>query len=240
MNTAVRAAVRLATDQGHQALAIHNGFEGFANNEVEEFGWMSVNGWAPRGGSKLGTSRKVPAGSDLYAIARAIETNHIDGLLVVGGWNGYEAAHKLFTSRDSFPAFNIPIICMPASIANNLPGTELSIGADTALNNVVEVVDKIKQSAETIRRCFVVEVMGRECGYLALMSGLATGAERVYLPEEGVSLEGLREDLNMLFDRFNHGRKLSLMIRNESANKLYTTSFMSALFEEEGQELYDV
>jgi 6-phosphofructokinase 1 len=240
MNTAVRAAVRLATDQGHQALAIRNGFEGFANGEIEEVGWMSVNGWAPRGGSKLGTSRMVPSGSDLDAIAGAIKAHAIDGLLVIGGWNAYEAAYTLFSSRGGFPAFNIPIICLPASIGNNLPGSELSIGADTALNNIVSVLDKIKQSAESVRRCFIVEVMGRECGYLALMSGLAGGAERVYLPEEGVSLSALSADLSLLVQRFNQGRKLSLMIRNESANKFYTTSFMSALFEEEGKELFDV
>ena len=84
---------------------------------------------------------------------------------------------------------------MPAAIDNNLPGTEISIGADTALNNIVEMVDKIKQSAVATRRCFVVEVMGRQCGYLALMSSIATGAERAYLPEEGITLHDLEVDL---------------------------------------------
>ena len=88
--------------------------------------------------------------------------------------------------RENFPAFNIPIICLPATINNNLPGSELSVGADTALNNIVDAINKIKQSAVASRRCFVVEVMGKYCGYLALMSMLATGAERAYLNEEGV------------------------------------------------------
>ena len=83
------------------------------------------------------------------------------------------------------------MVCLPATIDNNLPGSDLSIGADTALNNIVEAVDKIKDSAVAQRRCFVVEVMGRKCGYLALMSGLATGAERVYLNEVGVTLADL-------------------------------------------------
>ena len=113
-------------------------------------------------------------------------------MLIIGGWAGYEAAYQLFKERENYPAFNIPIVCLPASINNNLPGSELSIGADTALNNIVEAVDKIKQSAVAPRRCFVVEVMGRYCGYLALMSGLATGAERVYLHEEGVTLHDLQ------------------------------------------------
>ena len=166
--------------------------------------------------------------------------NDIEGLLVIGGWSAYEAAYKLYTERDTFPAFNIPIICLPATIDNNLPGSELSIGADTALNSIVEVVDKIKQSAVANRRCFVVEVMGHYCGYLALMSGLATGAERVYLNEEGVTLSDLEADLNQMIDDFQKGKRLSLLIRNEHANPLYTTDFMCALFEEESQKLFDV
>src|SRR5690606_28803803 len=140
---------------------------------------------------ELGTNRKIPAGAELYQIARNIERHNINALLMIGGLAGYQAAHRLYTERHIFPALDIPIICLPASIDNNLPGSELSIGADTALNSIVEAVDRIKQSAVASRRCFVVEVMGRECGYLALMSGLATGAERVYLPEEGITLKDL-------------------------------------------------
>ena len=95
------------------------------------------------------------------------------------------------TSAQYFPSFNIPIVCIPATINNNMPAAEFSIGADTALNSITEVVDKIKQSAVASNRVFVVEVMGRYCGYLALMSALATGAERVYLHEEGVTPQGL-------------------------------------------------
>ncbi len=240
MNTAVRAAVRMAIDQGHSVMAVRNGFEGLIFGQLEEFGWMSVHGWGSMGGSQLGVSRKVPGGKELYAIARTLDEKGIEGLLVIGGWSAYEAAYKLYSERGTFPAFNIPIICLPASIDNNLPGTELSIGADTALNTIVEVVDKIKQSAVADRRCFVVEVMGHNCGYLALMSGLATGAERVYLNEEGVTLGDLETDLRHMIDEFKQGKRLSLLIRNEQANHLYTTNFMCALFEEESQNLFDV
>jgi 6-phosphofructokinase 1 len=240
MNTASRAFVRLGLDNGHIMLGIKNGFEGLAEDEVEEMNWMSMSGWASMGGSELGTSRRVPQGSDLYAIARTIEKHKIDALLIVGGWSGYEAAFRMYNERPNFPAFNIPIVCMPASINNNLPGSEFSIGADTALNNIVDAVDKIKQSAVATRRCFVVEVMGHWCGYLALMSGLATGAERVYLNEEGVTLGDLQKDVAMLSQGFQSGKRLGLMIRNEYANSIYTTNFMCALFEEEGKDLFDV
>jgi 6-phosphofructokinase 1 len=240
MNTAARAAIRLGMDQGHIMLGIRNGFEGLAKGEVDEMQWMSVTGWASLGGSQLGTSRKIPQGSDLYAIARVIEDNRIEALLVIGGWNGYEAVYTMLISRPNFPAFNIPVICLPASINNNLPGSEFSIGADTALNSISEAVDKIKQSAVATRRCFVVEVMGHGSGYLALMGGIATGAERVYIPEEGVTLHDMQVDVAKLTRGFDTGKRLGLILRSEYANKIYTTPFMCALFEEEGRDVFDV
>jgi len=240
MNTASRAVTRLGLDKGHVMLGIRNGFKGLAEGEVEELDWMSMSGWVSRGGSELGTSRLVPKGSDLYNIARTIEVQKIDALLIIGGWNAYEAVYKLYSERANFPAFNIPMVCLPASINNNLPGSELSIGADTALNSIVDAVDKIKQSAVATRRCFVVEVMGHWCGYLALMSGLATGAERVYMNEEGVTLKNLQDDVALLSTGFESGKRLGLMIRSEYANDIYTTAFMCALFEEEGRDLFDV
>jgi 6-phosphofructokinase 1 len=240
MNAAVRAAARLATDDGHIVLGVRRGFHGLIGADLFEMDWMSVNGWAPMGGAELGTSRDVPAGPDFYAIARTIEQHSIDGLLIIGGWEAYESAHRLFEERRNYPAFGVPIVCLPATIDNNLPGTELSIGADTALNNITSVVDKIKQSAVAEQRCYVVEVMGRRCGYLALMAGLATGAERVYLHEEGVTLQGLVDDLALLVRGFTQGKRLGLMIRNEQANDVYDTGFMCALFEQEGGGLFDV
>ena len=237
MNTAARAAVRLGIDRGHIMLAIHNGFRGLATGEITEVGWLSVNGWASRGGAELGTNRYVPSGRDFYDIAKNIEEFQLDGILVIGGWTGYQGAYALLENRKNYPAFDIPIICMPATINNNLPGSELSVGADTALNNIVDAIDKIKQSAVAQNRCFVVEVMGRDCGYLALMSGMATGAERVYLNEEGVTLRDLQTDVENLIKGFKQGKRLGLMIRNENANRIYTINFMCALFEEEGGEL---
>jgi 6-phosphofructokinase 1 len=130
-------------------------------------------------------------------------------------------------------------VCLPATINNDLPATELSIGADTALNSIVADVDKIKQSAVASLRCFVVEVMGRDCGYLALMSGLATGAERVYLPEEGITLDDLTGYVQQLTEGFRSGRRLGLVIRSENADPVYTTGFLTSLLEKEGGELFD-
>jgi 6-phosphofructokinase 1 len=240
MNTAVRAAVRLGLDRGHHMLGVHNSIQGLINNDMHEFEWMDVDGWAQMGGSELGTNRKVPTGRDFYAIARTIEEREIDGILFVGGWAGYEAMQHLVKERDNFPAFNIPMVCLPSTINNNLPGTELCVGSDTALNNIVDAMNKIKQSALASRRCFVVEVMGRYCGYLALMGMLATGAERAYLNEEGVTLDDLRQDVRLLNTGFMQGKRLGVMIRNEAAHPIYTTQFISDLFEAEGGDLYEV
>ena len=240
MSTASRVAIRLGLDQGHIMLGVRNGFVGLGKNEIDEMSWMSVTGWASSGGSLLGTNRRTPEGSDLYAIARVIEDQHIDALLVIGGWNAYQAVHLLLTNRQNYPAFNLPIVCLPASINNNLPGSELSIGADTALNSIMDAVDKIKQSAVATRRCFVVEVMGHYCGYLALIGGLGTGAERVYMHEEGITLRDLQADVEKLTEGFQSGKRLGLMIRNEYANPIYTTHFICSLFEEEGKEVFDV
>ena len=240
MNTAVRVAVRLGLDHGHTVLGVRNGFQGLIDDHMDEMSWMSVNGWGTIGGAELGIARPAMCGRDLYAIARTIERRQVDGLLVIGGWPGYQAAHRLLSERENFPAFNIPIICLPATINNNLPGAEFSIGADTALNNIVEAIDKIKHSAVAAGRCFVVEVMGRYCGYLALLSGLASGAERVYTHEEGITLHALQDNLARMSAEFQQGKRLSLIIRNEEANPVYTTSFMSALFEVEGGDLFSV
>ncbi len=240
MNAATRAVVRMLEDNGHIPLGVKWGFRGLIDDDIQEMNWMTVNGWAPTGGSELGSSRKTPEGAELYAAAQALEKHRVDAIVMIGGWAGYHAVHRLYEERHNFPAFDIPLICIPASINNNLPGSELSIGADTALNSIVEVVDKIKQSAVALNRCFIVEVMGRYCGYLALMSAIATGAERVYLHEEGITLKDLERDIELLKQGFQQGKRLGLMIRNETANSFYTTSFIAALFEEEGGDLFEV
>lgn len=240
MNTAARAAVRLGISRGFRMLGVRDGFVGLRDGLLEELSWGDVEGWTGDGGAHLGLRRSVPTVEELYGISRAIENHGVDALLVIGGWNAYQAAHLLYSERDRYPAFRIPIVCVPASIDNNLPGSELAIGADTALNTIVEAVDRVKLSAQAVTRCFVVETMGRRCGYLALMSGLAGGAEKVYLHEEGITLDRLNADVAWLKEEFSRGRKLVLAMRNEAANEHYTTDFIAGLFEEEAKGRFDV
>jgi 6-phosphofructokinase 1 len=227
-------------DLGHTVLGVKRGFRGLARGDVEEMDWMSVSGWVGRGGAELGTSRSIASPEMLAEIAEQIEAHRIDGILMIGGWAGYQTAHRLQATATDHPALTIPVVCLPASINNDLPASELSIGSDTALNSIVSDVDKIKQSAVASRRSFIVEVMGHDCGYLAMLSGLASGAERVYLPEQGISLHDLETDLHELKDGFEHGKRLGLVIRSEKADPVYSTDFIKALFEREGEGLFDV
>lgn len=240
MNNAARAAVRLGHAHGYQMLGVQGGFPGLANGDVRELTWSEVDAWASHSGAQLGTRRSIPKMETLYSIGRTIETNQIDALLIIGGYNAYLGAHTLLTERERFPAFNIPMVCVPASIDNNLPGAELSIGADTAVNNLVWAFDHLKASAAASRRCFVTETMGRYCGYLAQMSGMSVGAELVYLHETGISLEGILNDAHRMRDAFAAGRNLFLVIRNEEANAEYSADFLARAFEEEGGGLFDV
>ncbi len=240
MNTAARAAVRLGISRGHTMLGIHDGFTGLREGRIKELTWGDVEAWTADGGAKLGVRRTIPGVEDLYALSRQLEDHRIDALLVIGGWNGYQAAHLLHEERERYPALRIPIVCVPASIDNNLPGSELAIGADTALNVIVEAIDRIKLSASATTRSYVVETMGRYCGYLALMGGLAGGAERIYLHEEGITLDQLNDDVKWLRKSFAAGRSLFLAVRNERASEHYTTDVIAGLLEAEGHGLYDV
>ncbi|MGO3084517.1 6-phosphofructokinase [Ancrocorticia populi] len=240
MNTAARAAVRLGEDRGFTMLGVEGGFPGLIEGNIRTLTWADVDDWAGSGGAELGTRRTAPSIDQYYTLSKVLETNEIDAVLILGGFAGYEAAWNIVKERGRYPAFNIPFICVPASIDNNLPGSELSIGADTALNNITEVLDRIKQSASASRRCFVAETMGRRCGYLALMGGISSGAEQVYLSETGITLEQLSEEAKRMVSSFQGGRNLYLVVRNEEASPYYTTDLMTKVFAAEGDGIFDV
>lgn len=240
MNSAIRTVVRIGMNNGYQVVGIEDGVEGLIGNRFREFQWMEVDHMAGFGGSRLGTNRTLPVESDFYRIAANLEKNAISGLVVIGGWTAYDFIKRLKKARDNFDIFNIPIVCIPATINNNMPGAEISIGCDTALNIIVDALDKIKTSTDSVRRLFAVEVMGRYCGYLAMMSGVATGAEFIYTHEMGLNVDLLEKHTHQLIDTYRRGRRTALIIRNENANPTYDIDFISALFEEEGGDWFDV
>lgn len=240
MNTAARAAVRLGRARGWTMLGVDGSWAGLAENKVREMSWSDVEGWEFKGGAELGTRRPVPAIEEYYSIGRAIERNEIDALIVIGGMNAYLSVHAMDAEKDRYPAFRIPIVLVPATIDNNVPGAELAIGADTALNNATWTLDRIKESAAASRRCFVARIMGRTCGYLTLMSGLSSGAEYAYLNEEPVTLTRINADAQKMRGSFEGGRRLFLVVVNEDNDSHYTSDFIASAFEAEGRGLFDV
>lgn len=251
MNAAVRAAVAYCISRGHEPLAIHNGFAGFARHHddkplgsVRPFDWLEVDGWASKGGSEIGTNRELPEESGMELIANLIEQYEFDALFIIGGFEAFHSISQLRKARDNYPSLCIPICLLPATISNNVPGTEYSLGSDTCLNELVNYCDKIKQSASaTRRRVFVIETQGGRCGYVATLSGLSVGASAVYIPEEGISLEMLNADVNHLKDVFNRDRGQSragrLLLVNEKASKVYDAKLIASIIREEAHDRFE-
>jgi 6-phosphofructokinase 1 len=220
-------------------LGINGSFRGLMDGDARELQWGDVEGWSGLGGAELGISRHVPTVKDLDAIGHGLEDQRVSGLLIIGGWDAFEAAHTMDRERERYPAFRIPTICLPATIDNNIPNSELSVGADSALNLIVDAIDRLREAGTASRRCFVVETMGNFCGYLALLGGLSGGAVRVYLHEEGITLAELAHDIERMVASFRVGQRLFLTVMNERASPMYTSEFLCRLFEQESQGLFD-
>lgn len=146
MNPTARAVVRLGVDQGHDMVGIQ-GLPGLIEGDLRDLTWGDVEGWEAAAGANLGTRRSIPGDGDLYAVARSIETHSLDGIVIIGGFQAYRALSRINAERKRFPALSIPIVVLPASLDNNLPGLQMAVGADSALNVDVQAVDRIKQSA---------------------------------------------------------------------------------------------
>ncbi|KAK7091466.1 hypothetical protein V1264_009143 [Littorina saxatilis] len=242
MNAAVRSFVRLGLTQGYRVLGIQDSFDGLIAGRVRPMGWTQVHGWAGKGGSLLGTKKQLASDVSMGGIAEKLREFKIDGLLIVGGFEAFHSLFQLYQAREQYPAFCIPMCVIPCTISNNVPGTDFSLGADTALNEISDICDRIKQSATgTKRRVFVVETMGGFCGYLATMSGLAAGADAAYIYEDKITISKLRDDVFHLKDKIlNAGVQRGLILRNECANANYTTEFINQLFAEEGKGVFSV
>uniref|UniRef100_A0A8C6PQL4 ATP-dependent 6-phosphofructokinase n=2 Tax=Nothobranchius TaxID=28779 RepID=A0A8C6PQL4_NOTFU len=290
MNAAVRSAVRVGISEGHKMFAVNDGFEGFYKGQIKEIKWGDVGGWTGQGGSLLGTKRTLPA-KHVEKIAEQMRKHNINALLVIGGFEALlsllelsaargkydefcvpmvmvpatvsnnvpgsdlsigadtalnaittalECLLQLYEARATFEEFCIPMCMLPATISNNVPGTDLSIGADTALNAIVETCDRIKQSASgTKRRVFIIETMGGYCGYLATVGGLAAGADAAYIYEEPFDIRDLQANVEHLTEKMKTSIQRGLVLRNENSSDNYTTDFIYQLYSEEGKGVFD-
>uniref|UniRef100_A0A8C6UR28 ATP-dependent 6-phosphofructokinase n=1 Tax=Neogobius melanostomus TaxID=47308 RepID=A0A8C6UR28_9GOBI len=239
MNAAVRSAVRVGISQGHKMFAVSDGFEGFSKGQIKEVKWSDVGGWTGQGGSLLGTKRTLPA-KYVEKIAEQMKKHNINALLVVGGFEALLSLLELQTARGRYDEFCVPMVMVPATVSNNVPGSDLSIGADTALNAITSTCDRIKQSASgTKRRVFIIETMGGYCGYLASVGGLASGADAVYIYEEPFDIRDLQANVEHLTEKMKTSIQRGLVLRNENSNDNYTTDFIYQLYSEEGKGVFD-
>ncbi|XP_073720173.1 ATP-dependent 6-phosphofructokinase, platelet type isoform X5 [Misgurnus anguillicaudatus] len=239
MNAAVRSAVRVGISEGHKMFAVNDGFEGFCKGQIKEVNWADVGGWTGQGGSLLGTKRTLPA-KHLDKIAEQMRKYNINALLVIGGFEAYLAIMDLLAARGTYEELCVPMVMVPATVSNNVPGSDLSIGADTALNAITDTCDRIKQSASgTKRRVFIIETMGGYCGYLASVGGLAAGADAAYIYEEPFDIRDLQSNVEHLTEKMKTSIQRGLILRNENSNENYTTDFIYQLYSEEGRGVFD-
>jgi len=210
MNAAIRAVVRTAVYNGLKVMGVERGYAGLIDGEIRELEVNSVSGIINRGGTILHTVR-CPEFRKRSARRRAVEhirTNGIDALVIIGGDGSLNASVSLY--RD----FKVPCVVIPATIDNDLPKTDYTIGFDTAVNTAVEAIDKIRDTATSHERIFIVEVMGREHGFIALEVGLVSGAEVVLIPEAKYSAASVIKEIEKGHKR---GKCSSIIVKAEGA-----------------------
>jgi 6-phosphofructokinase 1 len=222
MNAAIRAVVRKGIYHGLDVLGIERGYEGLINGRFLVMNSGSVAGIIQHGGTVLKTARseafKTPEG--FAAAVAQLRSRNIDGLVVIGGDGSMAGAVKLSEA-------GISTMVIPATIDNDMADTEYALGFDTALNTVLDAVNKIRDTAESHQRVAVVEVMGRSAGHIALMAGLACGAEAILLPEQAINMEAMCHGLKQSFRR---GKLYSIVMVAEGVGKGYDIAAQIAAY----------
>lgn len=208
MNCAIRAVVRTALGRGIKAYGIHRGYAGLLEGDMDELDRSSVGNIMHHGGTILKTSRCPEFHSEQTRTeaANILRRKKIDALVVIGGNGSYAGALALHEEH------GIPVACLPGTIDNDIIGTDYSIGFDTAVQTAVDAVDKIRDTASSHARTFIVEVMGRKSPAIALHVGLCTGAENIVTPSESVDFEQIAGDIKRGMDR---GKTSSIIIAAE-------------------------
>lgn len=212
MNAALRAVVRSSLGHGAEVLGIRRGWLGLSEGDTIPLNSVSVGGILQIGGTILRTFRypefQTPEGQ--AKVKKQLSKLKLDGLVVIGGDGSFRGCDLLDKK------FDLPVIGVPATIDNDIPGTDFSIGFDTALNIAVHAVDKVRDTASSHGRIFVIEVMGRKCGLLAMETGICTGAEEVLVPEIEFNLDDVCQRIESGYDR---GKQHAVIIVAEGAAK---------------------
>ncbi|CAI6355017.1 unnamed protein product [Macrosiphum euphorbiae] len=240
INALMYSIVRATLALNKRVLAAKFSIDGLIKGEVIELHWSSVIGWLNQGGVKLGITRTIPDEEMMEKVAMQIKHFNISACIIAGGTEALKTGILMYDYRKKYKELCIPLIVIPVTYSNNVPGTDFSLGADTALNQIVKLCDIIRQSAEGhTPRVFVVEVLGGLCGYLTSMTAMACGADASYIPEEKFDITDLMDCIYRMVEKFD--TKLitrGLVLRSEKASENYTTSFIKKLLTEEGQKSF--
>jgi 6-phosphofructokinase 1 len=211
MNAAIRAVTRTALARGWEVFGVANGYAGLLAGSLAPLGARDVGGIIQRGGTVLGSARS-PEFRDKAARDRArarLAACGIEALVVIGG-NGTQSGAAAISAE------GLPVVGVASTIDNDLHGTDVSIGADTAINITLESIDRLRTTASSHRRVFIVETMGRDCGYIALMAGIGGGAEVIAIPEREVAPEEVAERLRAAYER---GKTHAMVVVAEGAKQ---------------------
>jgi len=216
LNAVIRAVVRRSTDRGHEMIAVREGWKGLVEGIFAPLGMREVSGILPRGGTILGTTRTNPykVEGGVEAVLRTFAGEGLDALVAIGGEDTLGVAARLHREHD------FPVVGVPKTIDNDVPGTDYTFGFDTAVTIATEAIDRLHSTAEAHNRVMVVEVMGRHTGWIAVMSGIAGGADVILIPEEPITVE---EACAELVKRHEGGKDFSIVVVSEGYELTYAS-----------------
>lgn len=231
MNAAIRAVVRTGVDNKLEVYGVEHGYQGLLSGEFNPMGPRDVSGIIQLGGTVLGSARSLEFKTEegRYKAIRELNKHGIEALVIIGGNGSQTGAHALHT-------MGFPVVGVASTIDNDLYGSDITIGVDTALNIALEAIDRLKVTASSHERAFLVEVMGRDCGYLALMAGIAGGAEAICIPEIETPPEKVAKRIEQAY---RGGKKHALIVVAEGAK--YNAQHLADYFKEHNERLgFDV
>jgi phosphofructokinase-like protein len=214
LNAVIRAVVRRATENGHEMIGIRDGWRGLTEGTLVPLGRREVSGILPRGGTILGTTRTNPYKIEggVEAVLRNVREANLDAVVAVGGEDTLGVAGRLYAEH------GLPVVGVPKTIDNDLSGTDYTFGFDTAVTIATEAIDRLHTTAESHNRVMVVEVMGRHTGWIAVMSGIAGGADVILIPEHPVTVEDACREL---VKRHDGGKDFSIVVVSEGYELTY-------------------
>ena len=229
LNAVIRAVVRRSTDRGHEMVGVRDGWKGLTEGIFAPLGRREVSGILPRGGTILGTTRTNPYKLEggVEAVLRNFSDERLDALVAIGGEDTLGVAARLHREHE------FPVVGVPKTIDNDLSGTDYTFGFDTAVTIATEAIDRLHSTAESHNRAMVVEVMGRHTGWIAVMSGIAGGADVILIPEQPITVE---EACRELVKRHDGGKDFSIVVVSEGYELTYESGEEQRLVAGEARE----